>query len=120
MLQGMIKLGLERYSSSQKALVILGAVVVSRDGLVIVGESGGDLDTVAAMTSVAMAAAETAVSEWGFGAISNITMNALQHKVAVVNAGPNALLVASVERRDMTELLPQLEKLGREIEQVLA
>ncbi len=93
-----------------------GAVLISRDGLVIVTE-GKELDAVAAMTAVGVASLETAASEWKLGPVEKVEVETPQHMMVVADAGPEAVLAVAVKKgRDVSE---KLKGAGKEIEKVL-
>lgn len=99
---------------------LLEAIVLSRDGLVVIEETGEKAETVAAMVSVGVASLETAASEWDLGTAKSITVETSRHKMISVGAGPQAILLVSLEKRDTEDLLPKLVSAGMEIEKVLA
>lgn len=98
---------------------LVGATLVSRDGLLLVKKTAGDLDTVAAMTAMGVASIETAVSEWGLGAVQSIEVTTNQYQFVTVNAGSRAILTVSLKKRDTSTLRSILIKAGREMGKVL-
>ena len=73
---------------------VLGASVVSKDGLVIASDiSGTNPETFAAMSAAMAGAAETAAAELKQGGVNQIIVDAKKGKLVTINAGENALLV---------------------------
>lgn len=70
------------------------AVIASRDGLLVVGESAKEtsLEQVVAMVATILGAAETATSELGKGLPNRIIVEAPQGKLVIMGAGPKTLV----------------------------
>ncbi|MDF2955953.1 MAG: putative regulator of Ras-like GTPase [Candidatus Alkanophagales archaeon MCA70_species_2] len=71
------------------------SAIVSRDGLLIVGDMGSDVhaETFAAMSAAMLGAAETAVAELKKGLTERVIVESQHGRIIATGAGPRALLV---------------------------